>query len=276
MADARCSGHDIAAEIGREDRVAAPVEHLGEPLQPPNRVATASTPWLIMSVRSSARRALRNCACSMSSERVGKHVELPSGRSTPRTTCATRLRDGRVSTIFRTIDDAAGAQRGRREPTTAAWRRCRSPARSRRTEARCFQAAAGADAHALNAIVLMSRDAPPAVASASRKIEAVAKLGDRRPAAGDDGRAQPDATAIAPAGLRRDGCARGTAAGTTSRPEDVQVARVQVVLVEEAGAGFTGCLPPIFESRDAVIVERDGASPRLDPRRTRSCHTARR
>ena len=116
--------------------------------------------------------------------------------------------------------------------------------------------AAGADAHALSATVSMSRDAPPAVASASRKSSASrsSTIDACRSTYGRDvGRsAQPSREQLF-AEVRARAREQLEQRGGT---ENIEIGRVQVILAEKSRAGLADALPSVFEARDAVLVER--------------------
>ena len=128
---------------------------------------------------------------------------------------------------------------------------------------------------ALSATVSMSREAPPAVASASRKSSASRSSDDRVLSLSYGGTpsrsAQPSREQLfaeVRARARKQLEQRG---GT----EDVEVARVQMIFGEEARSRCPDAVPCVFESRYAMVVERDGSRRRdSSARMTRSCHTA--
>ena len=129
------------------------------------------TPWLIISVRNSARRVLGKTLCSMSSSVSARTSSWRSGPSTPRTTCATRLRDGRVRIILSKMTRSRGAT-GPPCAHHTSVKMMPAPSAAAASRSHMRSGTAGDAAHALNATVSMSRVGPPAVASASRKFKA--------------------------------------------------------------------------------------------------------
>ena len=179
----------------------------------------------------------------------------PSGRSTPRTMRETRVRDGRVRIILRMITTSRGVDRAAPHPPHHAaddacrkdncccaepdtfWRRGR-----RRPGAEC------------DGIDVARRSA--GCGERLAKIQRLAQLHDGRlplTHGGDVGRsAQPSREQLfaeVRAGAREQLEQRGGA-------EHIEIARIQMIVCEKAGAGLTDAVPSVFETRDAVFVER--------------------
>ena len=152
----------------------------------------------------------------------------PRGRSTPRTTLATRFRDGRVRIIFNMITTSNGViGPPRAHQATVAMMPMASTTAAARSQ--MLSGCPRADAHALSAAVSMSRDGPPAVPSASRKSRASrSSTTDAcrwRIVAASSGSAQPARedlfTEVRPGAGQQLEQRRGT--------EDIEVARIHVV-----------------------------------------------
>ncbi len=170
IADARCSGHETVAAIGAKNVLRRQSSMSARRLR--RRIASdGTTPWRSILARISVKYRLRNVDCSMSRSVSARTSSCCNGRSTPRTVRATRAREGRVRIILRMIAISSGASGPPRAHHTApamiAAARTMAAVRSQ-----MLSGAAGADAQPLSATVSISRDAPPAVASASRKSSA--------------------------------------------------------------------------------------------------------
>ena len=170
IADARCSAQDRATAMGAKNALRRQSSMSASRLR--RRIASdGTTPWLIIPARISMSRGLRKAERSMRDSVSARMSSCPSGRSTPRTMRETRVRDGRVRIILRMITTSSGVTGPPRThhttPPMMPAARTTAAARSQ-----MLSGAAGADAQALSATVSMSRDAPPAVASASRKSSA--------------------------------------------------------------------------------------------------------
>ena len=120
--------------------------------------------------------------------------------------------------------------------------------------------AAGTDAQPLSATVSISRERAAGRCECFAKIQRLAKLRDRFLSlayGGDVGRsAQPSREQLfaeVRAGARKQLEERGM-------PEDIEVARVQMIFGKEALSRCPDAVPCIFESRYAMVIECDGST----------------
>ena len=105
-------------------------------------------------------------------------------------------------------------------------------------------------------------------ARASARSPRPAARGSRRPRPGAFNQA---ASVSSPAGV----AAMESSSKSEPLSEQVEIVGVEVMVVAEAIARFTGADPAILDPCDAPLVERDGAAAAVRARKTRSCRCRR-